>query len=733
MHRPLESPGQSLWLDSLRRQMLVGGELHRRVRDDGVQGVRSNARVFEKVLAGSADYDADMRELARHAILATPLVYESLVIEDVRRAADVLKPVYEASQGRDGHACLELPPPLAKDRRGLVSEGRRLWYRLGRANAMLGLPASEEGLEAMRELVTGGISVNANLVCGLLTFARVAEAYLCGLESFLAAGGDLSRVAGLATLSLAPLDTLADALIDERVPGLAPDEQEQLRRCRGQLAIATARRICEFQREMLTGERFSALEPWGAQPLRVAFDHTASPDPRSSDLLYVEQLMGPHTVAVLAPHTLDALRAQEQVQARLDEKGAAEWLDHAERFGLAPDLLAERILEESLARQRREHEQMLGTVAQRFEGTLGALPEKMKLRLPEPLAAAVGARFAQWREGAQAQRLWASDGSLWTGNGEGRHMKWLVEPRRALANVQGLHDWAHQVRAQRFATVALLGAGGVPAALRVLAGLPAPSGAPRLAVADSRALAHACAAQPEHSLFVVASRPHTREWEAALFDQVSARLGEEARHQFVAIVEPGSPEEEYAQQTYARVFASPRGIPDAFAALSPFVLVPAAAAQLDVTSLLDGAERMALASAACVPPEQNPSLALGLALGCAIAHGARRLRVIASPPLASFGPWLEQLAVRALGDRLVPSDSTLPDGQPAFLAYLRLEGAAQSAQDGAVDDLVQAGHPVVQLEVGDVYEVGQEFFRWQLALATAAAELHINPFQDADP
>jgi transaldolase/glucose-6-phosphate isomerase len=722
MGRALEGPGQSLWLDSLRRQMLVGGELGRRVRDDGVQGVRSNARVFERVLAGSADYDVALRELARHAIVDAPLIYECLLIEDVRRAADVLKPVFEASQGRDGHACLELPPSLAHDRRTLVSEGRRLWYRLARSNVMLAVPASNEGIEAMRELVASGISVNVNLVSGLVCFGRVAEAYLCGLEALLTSGVDLSRVAGLATVCLAPLDTLADGLIEERAPALPPDEQTELRRCQGRLAIATARRICELQREMLAGARFSRLGGCGAQPLRVAFDHTSHPDPRHHELLYVHELVGPNTVAVLAPHMLDALGAHDGFACR-DETGTAAWLDHAERFGLAPDGLADRVLEENLARQRRDHEHLLGTLALRFEGALEALPERIKLRLPEPLAAAVGARFAQWREGEQAQRLWA-------GGGEDHRMKWLVEPRRALANVQTLHDWAHQVRAQRFTTVAVLGMGGAPSALRVLAALPAPPDAPRLLMIDSRALAHAAVAHAQHTLFVVAARPHTRALQATLAAEVFARLGDEARHHWVAVVEPNTPEENEARCSCARLFLSPPGIPDAFAALSPFVLVPAAAAQLDVTALLDGAERMAMASAACVPPEQNPALALGLALGCAIVHGCRRLRVIASPPLAAFGPWLERLALLTLGDRLLPSDSDAADGHPAFLAYLRLDGAAQLAQDGAVDDLVQAGHPVVQLDVGDVYEVGQEFFRWQLALAAAAAELHINPFQD---
>jgi transaldolase/glucose-6-phosphate isomerase len=730
MGRALEGLGQSLWLDSLRRQMLVGGELGRRIRDDGVQGVRSNARVFERVLAGSADYDAALRELARHAIVDAPLIYESLLVEDVRRAADVLKPVFDASQGRDGHACLELPPSLAHDRRALVSEGRRLWYRLARSNVMLSVPASNEGIEAMRELVAGGISVNVNLVSGLACFGRVAEAYLCGLEALLISGIDLSRVAGLATVCLAPLDSLADGLIEERAPALPIHEQAELRRCQGRLAIATARRICDLQREMLAGARFARLR--AAQPLRVAFDHTFHPDPRRHELQYVHELIGPNTVAVLTPHLLDALGAPDSAPTSGDQTGTAAWLDHAERFGLAPDGLADRVLEENLARQRREHEHLLGTLALRFEGALEALPEKTKLRLPEPLAAAVGARFARWREGEQARRLWASDGTLWTGNGEGRHMKWLVEPRRALANIQTLHDWAHQVRAQRFTTVALLGMGGAPSALRALAALPAPSDAPRLTVIDSCALARAAAAGAQDSLFIVAAQPHTRFLQATLFAEVSARLGEDARHHFVAIVEPNTPDEEEARRTCDRLFVSPPGIPDSFAALSPFVLVPAAAAQLDVTALLEGAERMALASAACVPPEQNPSLALGLALGCALAHGCRHLRVVTSPPLAAFGPWLERLALLTLGDRLLPdrNDNAEPGGHPAFLAYLRLDGAAQAAQDGVIDDLVQAGQPVVQLDVADVYEMGQEFFRWQLALTTAAADLHINPFQD---
>ncbi len=310
--RHLEALGQSLWLDYIERALLVNGELERLIRADGISGVTSNPAIFEKAIAQHAEYDAAIALLVRRNLSAQD-IYEALAIEDVRRAADLLRGVYETSCGRDGYVSLEVSPHLADDTAATTAEAKRLWESVGRPNLMIKVPATRAGLPAIRQLIAAGINVNVTLLFGVARYREVAENYLAGLEDRLANGGALDRVASVASFFLSRIDTLADSFLDQ-------DHREQARELRGQTAIACARLAYREYQELVRSARWQILAAHGARPQRLLWASTSTKDPAYDDLKYVEALIGPDTVNTLPPETLAAYRNHGNPALRLEQE-----------------------------------------------------------------------------------------------------------------------------------------------------------------------------------------------------------------------------------------------------------------------------------------------------------------------------------------------------------------------------------------------------------------------------
>ncbi|MBI5751855.1 MAG: transaldolase [Hydrogenophilales bacterium] len=308
--RHLEALGQSLWLDYIERDMLVNGELERLIRDDGISGVTSNPAIFEKAITQHAEYDKSIALLARRGLSAQD-IFEELAVEDVCRAADLLRDVYETSCrrencGRDGYVSLEVSPHLAYDTAATVAEAQRLWKRVGRPNLMIKVPATQAGLSAIRQLIAAGININVTLLFGVARYREVAESYLAGLEDRLANGGALDHVASVASFFLSRIDTLVDSFLDRDNRAQAPELRGGA--LRGQAAIACARLAYREYQELVRSARWQALAAHGACPQRLLWASTSTKDPAYDDVKYVEALIGPDTVNTLPPETLAAYR-----------------------------------------------------------------------------------------------------------------------------------------------------------------------------------------------------------------------------------------------------------------------------------------------------------------------------------------------------------------------------------------------------------------------------------------
>ncbi|HKV46377.1 MAG TPA: transaldolase, partial [bacterium] len=314
----LQAFGQSIWLDLLRRGMIESGELRQLIEEDGLRGVTANPSIFEKAIAGSHDYDGAVGALARRGLSAHG-IYEALAIEDVQRAADLFRPVYEETGGGDGFVSLEVSPRLAHDTAGTVAEARRYWAALARPNVMIKVPGTPEGIPAIRELTRDGINVNVTLLFALDRYRDVAEAYLAGLDDRTAAGRPIDRVASVASFFLSRIDVLVDPGLETLIQaGGAKGEVAQT--LRGQVAIASAKVAYQMYKAVAGGERFRAIAARGGRPQRLLWASTSTKNPAYADVLYVEALIGPETINTLPPETIHAYRDHGRPAARLEER-----------------------------------------------------------------------------------------------------------------------------------------------------------------------------------------------------------------------------------------------------------------------------------------------------------------------------------------------------------------------------------------------------------------------------
>lgn len=293
--------GQSPWYDNLARELLTGGGLAAMIADDGIRGVTSNPTIFEKAMAAGAGYDEQLAESAA-AGLDMAASYWALVRDDIAHAADLLRPVYERTEGQDGYVSVEVSPDLAHDATATIEQARSLFDALGRPNAMIKIPGTVEGLPAVTETIAAGINVNVTLIFSLTRHDAVIDAYLAGLERFVAAGGDPARIASVASFFVSRVDTETD----RRLPDAHPR--------RGQAAVANAKLAYSQFRERFAGPRWDALAAKGARVQRPLWASTSTKNPAYSPTLYVDELIGADTVNTLAPPSIEALRNGEGSQ-----------------------------------------------------------------------------------------------------------------------------------------------------------------------------------------------------------------------------------------------------------------------------------------------------------------------------------------------------------------------------------------------------------------------------------
>ena len=752
--RSLQEYGQAVWLDFVARRFLTDGGLQKLIEEDGLRGVTSNPAIFEKAIGHSEDYDDSLKAAEAHADFEVKALYERLAVEDIQQAADILRPVYQATTCRDGFVSLEVSPYLAMDTDGTVEEARRLWRAVDRENLMIKVPGTAPGLSAIRTLLGEGINVNVTLLFSQTVYDQVADAYLGGLEDLVAQGGDPRRVASVASFFVSRIDSAIDKQIEEQLAGVNdPELRATLEGLRGKVAIANAKLAYQRYKRLFSGPRWERLVAEGARPQRLLWASTGTKNPAYRDVLYIEELIGADTVNTMPPATMDAFRDHGLQRASL-EQGVAEAervMATLARVGISIDEVTAKLVEDGVQLFADAADQLLGAVASKRAILLGSRLNRQSHTLPAAFDEVVNEALEDWRRHGKIRRLWAGDAALWTSKDEADWLGWLTIVGEERARLDQLRAFAEEVRAAGFRHVLLLGMGGSSLGPEVLAQtFGRQVNAPELLVLDSTDPAQIrkfeSRIDPARTLFIVSSKSggtlEPNVLKQYLFERVRQAVGQEqAGRHFIAITDPGSSMQQVAERDrFRHVFFGKPSIGGRYSVLSDFGMVPAAAMGLDLPRFLEATSAMVRSCCASAPPAQNPGVVLGAIMGTLGRRGRDKVTIVASPAIAGLGAWLEQLLAESTGKQgkgLIPVDGE-PLGPPEvygddrLFAYLRLNEDVDGGQDQAVAALEAAGQPVVRIDIADRYQIGQEFFRWEIATAVAGSIIGINPFDQPD-
>jgi len=746
--------GQSVWLDYIRRNLITSGELKRLIDEDGLRGMTSNPSIFEKAISGSTDYADLLQSLQSRTDLDAKARYEILAVRDIQDAADILRPVYDESKWRDGYVSLEVSPYLARHTQGTIQEARALWKSVNRPNVMIKVPGTREGIPAFQQLISEGININVTLLFSQKVYEQVAEAYIAGLEQFAAKGGDVKKMASVASFFISRIDTLVDSIAEARLKNAKdPREQQQLKSVMGKVAIANGKLAYQSYQRIFGTDRWKKLAAKGAQTQRVLWASTSTKNPNYSDVMYVDDLIGPDTVNTIPPATLDAFRDHGHVRQTLTEDipGAEKTMQALAAAGISIDEVTDKLTDDGVRLFAEAFDKLLEAVEKSAKAQISPQVNHQTYKLPGPLDAAVKASIDHWRAAGKVRRLWQRDASLWTDTDEANWLGWLSITEDEIAHARQLIKFADDARKEGFAHILLLGMGGSSLCPDVFATTYGKiAGFPQLHVLDSTDPAQIKAIEKEidlpKTLFVVSSKSGTtlepNIFKQYFFDRLKQVVGaEKAGDHFIAITDPGSKMQQVAEaDRFRHVFFGLPSIGGRYSALSNFGTVPGALMGLDVVKFLDRTQEMIEACASCVPVEQNPGVVLGNILGTAAVGGRDKVTIITSPGIYDLGAWLEQLLAESTGKQgkgIIPVDREElgpPSvyGNDRVFAYVRLESAPDEQQEAKVAALEQAGQPVVRISLADIYVLGQEFFRWEIATAVAGSIIGINAFNQPD-
>ncbi|MCE9635202.1 MAG: bifunctional transaldolase/phosoglucose isomerase [Planctomycetes bacterium] len=731
--------GQSIWYDNVSRDLLDSGDLARLVADGGVRGVTSNPTIFQKAMSSSKAYQAQFEALAARGGTAES-IYEACAVEDIRRGADLLRGVYDASGGTDGFISLEVSPRLAADTAATVAEAKRLHAAVGRPNLMIKVPATPEGIPAIRALIASGMCINVTLIFSLAAHGQVIEAYIAGLEDRVKAGGVIAGIASVASFFISRVDTSVDAALDAKAKA-EPARAAEILALRGQAAIANAKMAYALFEERFSGPRWQALAAKGAQVQRPLWASTSTKNPNYKDTIYVDALVGPHTVNTVPPATLVALNDHGTVASSIQQgmSDARATLAALETFGISMETVCADLLKAGVS-----------SFAQSFDDLVGAVEKRRSAAAAASAGPFHGERVEQLRRGAveallargTLRRIWARDASLFSANAAARtsvsnRLGWLTAHELMAGRVPELTAFAADARADGFTDVILCGMGGSSLCAEVLRDVvgPQPRGL-RLQVLDST--------DPEairlvesrtdlaKTLIVVASKSGGTVETDCMMRHFWAR--HEARGErspgrfFVAITDPGSSLVTEAETRHFRaVFENPADIGGRYSATSLFGLVPAALLGLDLDRFLASTAGAAGRNGPDADPDDAAGFQLGALIGALANAGADKLSLRASPRLVAFGAWAEQLIAESTGKEGKGVLPVVEEPAGTFHGGDRVHVDLQLVGDAAPP----AGpRPEAIIVLGAPEELGGLFFQFEMATAVAGVALGVNPFDE---
>jgi transaldolase/glucose-6-phosphate isomerase len=733
----LTEAGTSVWLDQIRRTLITGGELQRLIAEDSLRGVTSNPAIFEKAILGSDDYDAELRELADEGLNARE-IYERIAVHDVSLAADTLKPVHEATGGKDGFVSLEVAPELAHETEGTLSEARQYWELLGKPNVMIKIPGTEAGLPAIEEAIYEGINVNVTLLFSVESYSRVIEAFIRGMERRHAEGKSLD-VHSVASFFVSRVDTE----VDKRLEEMGNTELQ------GVAAVANARAAYQHFKDIFRGERFAALREAGCPVQRPLWASTGVKNPAYPATKYVDNLVAPDTVNTMPMQTLLAAADEAEITGPTADQDPSAELQALADAGIDMKDVTDKLLRDGIDAFIKPFGELIEGVESAKEAAVTGRPPTMRSSIPDELEPALVNRVKLAQQENVTQRVWRKDESLWGGPGVpeiGNRLGWLTISESMLEAAADLRAFAEECEADGLTDCVLLGMGGSSLGPEVLKRSFGDAGGLRLTVLDSTdpgaILSVERSLDLSKTLFLVSSKSGGTTETLSQFryfhERVRDAVGAEAAgSHFVTITDPGSKLLGIAEESgFRRAFVNDPDIGGRYSVMSYFGMVPAALMGANVEALL---HRSQVAEQNCTSYDSsssNSGLWLGLILGELALHGRDKATFVVSEPISSFGLWVEQLIAESSGKEgkgiLPVADEPLgpPEvyGDDRVFVYLRNVDEPDKDLDGALDALARAGQPVLTAATHGAIDLGRIFFFSEFGTAVAGWALGINPF-----
>ncbi len=738
--------GQSLWYDNIQRRLLENSALEKLIYDGSIYGITSNPSIFQKAIAETSDYDDSIQCMAWAGLSANEIFYE-LAIADIQAAADLFQDVFRQSKGKDGYVSLEVNPFLAKDTEATIGEALLLWQKVNRPNLMVKIPATKEGLPAVRRCIAEGLNINVTLIFSIQRYAEVIDAYLSGLEDRAKQGLPIDQIASVASFFVSRVDNKVDALLQKMVEAgkLSIELQKALS---GTAAIANSRLAYHLFNKQFTSPRFLALKQMGANIQRPLWASTSTKNPAYPDILYVQGLIIADTVNTVPPATLSAF----------SDHGVAEL-----GFSLEKDRSEEQIarlteLGIDMNRVTAELEiEGVNAFSTAFEGLLETLEKKASALKNElgDLHETVANSILEHKQNKTIQRLYEKDPALWTDDPEQQkeildRLGWLDLPQSSREILWSLNKVKKELFQTGIHHALLLGMGGSSLAPEVISSVFSDLSdcAPEsltLTILDSTnpiEVKKTCETIDfKKTVFIVASKSGTTTEVIALmnffWEKSIQVLGKDTPGHFIAITDPGTWLEKTAKERgFRNVFSSNPQVGGRFSALTHFGLFPATLIGVDTRCFLERAEKEMHFCQPSQPDHSNPGLLLGILMAQAVKNGKNKITFLADPQLVTFGSWLEQLIAESSGKHgkgIIPVDLE-PIGNPEdyqqdrLFIYLRHKGAIEKQ----AESLQKAGFPLVRFTLKDINDLAAQFYRWEVATAIACACLNVNAFDQPD-
>jgi len=746
----LSRSGQSVWYDQMERKLLTSGTLLRMIEEDDLRGLTSNPTIFEKAIAGSDDYDVALEKLAATGKNRDEIL-ETLMVADIGDAADIFRPVHDRTGRLDGFVSIEVRPGLAADTAGSISEAKKLWKLLGRPNVMIKIPATPEGIPAIEEVIASGINVNITLIFSREVYRQVIEAYLRGLERRVKNNESIDHIQSVASFFVSRIDAAVEKLLEtEAAKATDLSRRRDLESLQGAIAIANAKMAYQLFKEVFHSPRFEALRKRGANAQRPLWASTGTKNPKYSDVLYVEQLIGSQTVNTVPPATYGAFKDHGKVKMTIETnlETAKSQLELLEQLGISLDEVTRKLTADGVKSFAQSFDSLVTTIDARRVDVLRKFSRRHVYRLGKHTAAFSEAS-AKVQKDQTISRIVKKDASLWKSEPEyqkliSNSLGWLKVAESVRAGLGELTSFAESIRGQ-FDRIVVLGMGGSSLCSEVMRrSVARRTGYPELMVLDSTDPAAVRAIERHEisrSLFMVASKSggttEPQMFHRYFYARVREKKGDRAGDNFIAVTDPGTQlESEAKRDRFRRIFLNPPDIGGRYSALSWFGMVPAAVAGFDVQTLL---ERAIDAFVVCQSTEvdANPGARLGAVLAGLAQRGLDKLTVVAGPPFDSVGLWIEQLVAESTGKEgkgivpLAAEPLLAPQhyGQDRLFVWIH---GRESFEDGEtrskLEALERAGHPIIEHQLESPLDLGEEFFIWEFATAVAGALMGINPF-----